>query len=398
MLVPMSQLESPSASPVRCGLDAILEERRDLLQGQRVGLVTSASAVTHMVTPAVDALRAACDLVALFAPEHGLTAHAADGAAVPYTVDARTGLPVYSLYGERKKPTAEMLAGLDVLLFDIQDVGARFYTYVWTMSYVLESAAEQGVPLIVLDRPNPIGGRICEGPLIEPGYESFVGRYLIPLRHGLTVGELARFFNQARGLTASLTVIEAEGWRRSMWFDETSLPWVPPSPAMPRLETAIVYPGTCLLEGTNVSAGRGTATPFESIGAPWIDGYRLSSALNDLSLPGVRFRPTFFTPWASKHQGQTCQGVFVHVMDREAFRPLRTGLHVVAAMRSLWPADFAWLESSWEGHPAHFDLLIGNGWVREQIDAGHPVGAIVATWQQELARFEERRRQYMLYE
>lgn len=394
----MIEVRPPSPPPVRCGLDTILEERRDLLQGQRVGLVTSASAVTRMVTPAVDALRAACDLVALFAPEHGLTAHAADGAAVPYTVDVRTGLPVYSLYGESKKPTAEMLAGLDVLLFDIQDVGVRFYTYIWTMSYVLESAAEQGVPLIILDRPNPIGGQICEGPLVEPGYESFVGRYLIPLRHGMTVGELAQFFNRARGLNAGVTVIKAEGWRRSMWFDEAGLPWVPPSPAMLRLETAIVYPGTCLLEGTNVSAGRGTATPFESIGAPWIDGYRLASALNDLSLPGVRFRPTFFTPWASKHQGQTCQGVFVHVMDREAFRPLRAGLHVVAAIRSLWPTDFAWLQSSWEGRPAHFDLLIGNGWVREQIDAGHPVDPIVASWQQELVRFEERRRQYLLYE
>jgi len=388
----------PIDSHVRPGLDRILNERRELITGRRVGLVTSASAVTSDVTPAVDALRAVCTLVALFGPEHGITAHATDGARVSSQVDARTGLPAYSLYGETKKPAARMLEGIDALIFDIQDVGARFYTYIWTMSYVLEAAAEREVPMIILDRPNPIGGQILEGPAVETGYASFVGRYLLPVRHGLTMGALARLFNSERALGADLTVVEVEGWRRSMWFDETGLPWVPPSPAMPKLETATVYPGMCLLEGTNVSAGRGTMTPFECLGAPWIDGYHLASALNDLSLPGVRFRPAFFTPSASKYAGETCQGVYVHVMDREAFRPLRTGLYIVFTIRTLWPDDFTWLKTSWEGHPPHFDLLIGNGWVREQIDAGQAVNEIIARWQEDLNRFDALRRSYFLYE
>jgi uncharacterized protein YbbC (DUF1343 family) len=291
-----------------------------------------------------------------------------------------------------------MLEGVDMLVFDIQDVGVRFYTYIWTMSYVLEAAAEHGIPLIVLDRPNPIGGQILEGPPLEPGYASFVGRYLLPVRHGMTVGELAQLFNAERNLDADLTVVCVEGWQRPMWFDETGLPWIPPSPAMPKLDTAAVYPGTCLLEGTNVSCGRGTATPFESIGAPWIDGYRLASALNDLCLPGVRFRPTFFTPSASKYVGQTCQGVYLHVMDREAFRPLCAGLHLVSAIRALWPDAFSWRETSWEGRPPHFDLLIGNGWVREWVDEGRPVGEIAARWQPALEQFEALRRRYLLYE
>ena len=313
------------------------------------------------------------------------------------TVDARTGLPVYSLYGETKVPTAAMLDGVEVLVFDIQDVGVRFYTYIWTMSYVLEAAAAYDIPLIVLDRPNPIGGLIREGPLLEPGYASFVGRYLLPVRHGLTVGELARLFNAERALGADLTVVETTGWRRSMWFDETGLPWVPPSPAMPKLETATVYPGTCLLEGTNVSAGRGTATPFESVGAPWIEGHRLASALNDLSLPGVRFRPVTFCPSASQYRGQTCKGVTLHVTDRGAFRPLRAGLHVVSAIQRLWPDAFSWLKTSWEGRPPHFDLLIGNGWVRRSLDQGHPVEEIVARWQGASGSFDALWSRYALY-
>lgn len=382
---------------VRPGLDVLLDERRDLLAGRRVGLVTSSSAITSGVVPAADALASACHLVALFGPEHGLYAHAADGAAVSSGVDRRTGLPVYSLYGAAKKPTAEMLRGIDLLLFDIQDVGARFYTYIWTMSYVLEAAAEQGIPLAVLDRPNPIGGRIVEGPMVEPGYESFVGRYAIPLRHGLTMGELAQLFNGECRIGADLTVVRAEGWQRDSWFDQTGLPWVPPSPAMPRPETATVYPGTCLIEGTNVSCGRGTTTPFECVGAPWVDGYRLADALNELSLPGVRFRPLFFTPMADRHKDEPCQGVFLHVTDRDRFRPLRTGLHLVAALRALWPAGFAWLEGSGEGRPAHFDLLIGNGRVRKQIEAGCPVDEIVRTWEKPLQDFDRLRQKHFLY-
>ncbi len=394
----MRHSSDAAPSPVRSGLDRLVCEFRPLIDRQRVGLVTNASAISGDVTPAADALSDVCTLTALLSPEHGLTSHEADGARVASSIDPRTRLPVYSLYGERKRPDANMLSDVDVLVFDIQDVGARFYTYIWTMSYVLEAAAEFDIPLIVLDRPNPIGGQILEGPLLEPGYDSFVGRYLLPLRHGMTVGELGRLFNAERKLGVDLTVVEMAGWRRSMWFDQTGLPWVPPSPAMPKLDTAIVYPGMCLLEGTNVSAGRGTATPFEAIGAPWIDAYRLVDALNDLDLAGVRFRPVFFAPSASKYAGQTCQGVYLHVVDRARFRPLRSGLHVLSTIRSLFPDAFAWLGTSWEGRPPHFDLLMGNGWVREWIDAGRPVDEVVARWQDELARFDALRQKYILYD
>jgi uncharacterized protein YbbC (DUF1343 family) len=353
--------------------------------------------VTADVIPAADALGSAGTLAALFAPEHGLAAHEADGAQVASSIDAHTGLPLHSLYGEIRRPTAAMLSGIDVLVYDIQDVGARFYTYVWTLSYVLEAAAEHHVPVIVLDRPNPINGLTLEGPLLEPGYASFVGRYSILLRHGMTVGELARMFDADQGLDADLTVVPMSGWQREMWYDQSGLPWVPPSPAMPKLETAIVYPGTCLLEGTNVSAGRGTATPFELIGAPWINAYRLAAALNDLSLPGVRFRPATYIPWVDKHTGVTCQGVYLHVLDREIFRPLSTGLYLLSVLHSLWPQAFEWLGTSWEGRPPHFDLLIGNSWVREWIDEGRPVDEIVAQWRGTLAQFEQQRQPYLLY-
>ena len=405
---------SPTAAPpprrrsVRSGLDRILDECRPLLRhpngaDKRVGLVTHAGAVTGDLAPAVDALHRACTLVALFSPEHGLAGHVADGAPISSTIDPHTGLPLYSLYGETRKPTPEMLGygdgpPIDVLVVDMQDVGVRFYTDTWTMSHVLEAAAEHGIAMIVLDRPNPIGGVVCEGPVLEPGYGSFVGRYLLPVRHGLTLGELALLFNRERGLNADLTVVEAEGWQRAMWYDQTGLPWVPPSPAMPRLDTAIVYPGTCLIEGVNVSTGRGTATPFEGIGAPYIDGHRLASALNELSLPGVRFRPIAFTPTAHSYAGETCHGVFLHVTDRRAFGPLRTGLYLVSTIRSLWPDAFEWRATSWEGRPPHFDLLIGNGWVREQIDAGRPVDEIIAGWQEPLGQFEALRQDYFLYE
>ncbi len=390
-------MDRPDSSIVQPGLDVLLADHLDLLAGRRVGLVTSSSAITAQAVPAIDALHPKCQLAALFAPEHGLQAHAADGAAVSSTQDPRTDLPVYSLYGDAKKPTADMLQGIDALLFDIQDVGTRFYTYIWTMSYVLEAAAEYDLPLIILDRPNPIGGQIVEGPPVEPGYESFVGRYSIPLRHSLTIGELAVWLNREHNLNAALTVIPAQGWKRAMWFEQTGLPWAPPSPAMPKPDTAMVYPGACLLEGTNLSCGRGTATPFEAVGAPWIDAYRLADALNNMALPGVRFRPTWFTPCASKHAQQTCQGVFIHVLNRAVFRPLSVGLHLLAAVHALWPDDFAWLKSSWEGHPPHFDLLIGNGWVRPHLDAGQSVSDLEGEWVNYDRQFAADKKQVELY-
>lgn len=381
---------------IQTGLQVLLAQRLNLLTGRRVGLVTNPTGVLPDLTLNVDALLAAgVRVTALFGPEHGLRASAPDGQAVPSGRDPRTNLPVHSLYGPIKKPTPEMCADVDVFVYDIQDVGARFYTYIWTLSYVMEAAAELGKPVIVLDRPNPLGGLRMEGGLLDERYSSFVGRWPIPWRHGLTPGELARWFNQRTA--CDLTVVPLSGWQRYMWYDETGLPWVPPSPAMPTLNTAVVYPGTCLFEGTTMSEGRGTALPFEWIGAPWMDGEAWARHLNQLGLPGVRFRPVAFTPSASKHAGLECYGVQVHVLDRDSFLPVRTGLHMLATARRLAPAHFTWLPSSWEGRPPHIDLLSGGPGVREILSAGGSVAAIEATWPQGLAAFEAQRQASLLY-
>ena len=385
---------------IKTGLDLLVHEQIDLMRGRRVGLVTHPAAVLSDFTGAADAmLRVGIKVTALFGPEHGFDGSAADGAAVGDTIHPRTGLPVFSLYGPTREPTPAMLdaARVDVLVFDMQDVGSRFYTFISTLFYLLCGAGKVGKPVIVLDRPNPINGARIEGPLVEPGLESFVGIVPIPIRHGLTTGELARYVNTEHQLGADLTVIEMRGWRRDMWYDQTGLPWVILSPAMPKLDTATVYPGMCFIEGTNLSEGRGTGIPFEIVGAPWLDDYELAQVLNRLNLPGVRFRPLYFSPSASKHAGKICCGAQVHVTDRAAFRPTVTGLHVIAACRTQAPAKFEFLKSSWEGRPPHFDLLTGVVAVREGLAAGKPVDEIVAPWAAVEAQFEEKRRPYLLY-
>ena len=383
---------------VRTGLQVLLRDRLDLLAGRRVGLITHPAAVLLDLTSSLDALlNAGVRVTALFGMEHGLAGSAADGAAVEHGRDARTGLPVFSLYGATREPAPEMLDEVDVLLLDVQDVGVRFYTFISTLYYVLRAAHRHGVPVIVLDRPNPINGLTVEGPSIAPGYESFVGIVPMPVRHGMTVGELARYFNAEHGLDAELTVVEMQGWRREMWFDQTGLPWVATSPAMPHLSTATVYPGTCLVEGTNLSEGRGTTLPFEVVGAPWLDGYALAEALNRLALRGVRFRPTHFEPSAGKHAGAMCQGVQVHVTDRDALRPVEAGLYLVAACRAQAPEQFAFLPTSWEGRPPHFDLLAGGAAVREGLAAGTPVAELTAGWPAVAAAFARQRQPYLLY-
>jgi uncharacterized protein YbbC (DUF1343 family) len=384
---------------VKTGLNILVHEQLKLLRGKRVGLVTHPAAVLLDLTCAVDALLdAGVKLTALFGPEHGFDGSTADGAVVGDATHPRTGLPVYSLYGPTKEPTPAMLDEIDVLVFDLQDVGARFYTFVSTLFHVLRGAAKAGKPVIVLDRPNPINGTHIEGPLVQSGLESFVGIVPIPIRHGLTTGELARYVNTEHNLNADLTVIELHGWRRKMWFDQTSLPWVPLSPGMPQHSTATVYPGMCFVEGTNLSEGRGTALPFEVVGAPWLDGHELARSLNRLDLPGVRFRPLYFVPSASKHTGQKCSGVQLHVTDRDAFRPVITGLHVIAACRAQAPERFEFLSSSWEGRPPHFDLLTGVAAVREGLAGGKAVGEVTAAWPEIKAEFARKRKPYLLYE
>ncbi len=384
---------------IETGLARLLREHLNLIQGRRVGLATHAAAVMPDLTHIIDALRAAgVQLMALYGPEHGLAGAAADGAAVGHATHPRTGLPIYSLYGATKEPTPEMLADVDVLLFDMQDVGVRFYTYLSTLFYVLRGVAKAGKAVIVLDRPNPLGGARVAGPLVEPGCESFVGIAPVPIRHGMTFGELARYFNAAYHLDADLTVIPMRSWQRDMTFAETGLPWIPTSPAMAHLSAAALYPGTCLLEGTNLSEGRGTALPFEVCGAPWLDGEALAAQLNALALPGARFRPLHFTPSASKHAGQLCNGVQLHITDQAYLEPVALGAQLLAACRALHPQDFAILSSSWEGRPPHLDLLTGSPHLRQTLERGDDIADLLAVWETQSAAFAAERQPYLLYE
>lgn len=380
------------------GIDILLKQPHRL-RGRKIGLVTNPTGVTRDLRPTADALAslAGVSLRALFGPEHGIRGETQAGLAVASGVDKATGLPVHSLYGANKKPSAQALGDIDLLIYDIQDVGCRYYTYPYTLSHVMEAAAERDIEVMVLDRPNPINGLTLEGPILDPAFASFVGRYPIPVRPGLTVGEFAQFINAEFGIGCKLSIAPMKGWRRAMWFDQTGLPWVSPSPNIPTLDSATVYPGACLFEGTNVSEGRGTTHPFEFVGAPWADGRELAAELNARELPGARFRPITFEPAFSKHAGQQCQGVQVHVTNRSRFRPFETGLHMVSAFIKLYPRDFAFLASSREGTPSHFDLLIGNADVREALLAGLSIGDLVRSWQPALRAFRRRARRYLLY-
>jgi uncharacterized protein YbbC (DUF1343 family) len=375
------------------GIDVLLDQQLDMLAGRRIGLVTNAGSVTRQLTGSVEALRrtGVAHLTALFVPEHGFYVAAPAAAGVASTVDEWLGLPVFSLYGEARRPTAAMLDGLDLLLVDIQSVGARFYTYLTTLLYVLQAAAAHHRPVIVCDRPNPIGGEIIEGPLLEPGFESFVGCGPLPVRSGLTIGEVAKLYVEVWGVECDLTLIPCRGWRRAMWFDETGLVWIPPSPNLPKVDTAVLYPGTCLIEGTNLSEGRGTALPFEVVGAPWLDGRTLAQAMNELRLPGIGFRPVWFEPTAGKWAGQRCCGVQLHVLDRQALRPVTVVLHLIATIKMLHPAQFAW-------QLPHFDHLIGTDQVRLQLDAEVAVNEIIAGWLPGQTMFMEQRKTILLYQ
>ena len=381
---------------VRNGVDVLLEDPSSFIGDARIGLITNPTGVTMGLYSTLDAFHEhpGIDLAAVFGPEHGARGDAQDALPVESRVDEATGIPVYSLYGEVRRPTAEMLEGVELLVFDIQDVGARFYTYVSTLTHALEAAEEHGKGVVVLDRPNPINGVAVEGNIPEPGFESFVGLHRVPIRHGLTIGELAQLANQ--GIGAELRVVPMEGWGRGMWFDETGLPWVQPSPNIPTLETATVYPGTCLFEGVNVSEGRGTTRPFEYIGAPWIDARSWASALNVLDLDGAVFRPCHFTPTFDKHQGEPCGGVQVHVTDWDAFKPVEAGLHMLAICIDLWPEECQWRTAT-DSERLHFDLLAGTDKIRDALTEGVSVDDIVGGWTGDLASFMERREDILLY-
>ncbi|KOR78698.1 DUF1343 domain-containing protein [Peribacillus frigoritolerans] len=375
------------------GIEVLLKEEKNVLSGKKVGLITNPTGIDSKLTSIVDLLHDDPDinLTALFGPEHGVRGDAQAGASVEYYIDEKTGLPVYSLYGKTKKPTPEMLKDVEVLVFDIQDVGTRYYTYIYTMAYAMEAAKENDIPFIVLDRPNPQGGESVDGPVLEPEFSSFVGLYPIPLKHGMTVGELATLFNKEFKIGADLKVIKMKGWKRDMDYDDTGLPFVLPSPNMPTVSTTFVYPATGLIEGTNVSEGRGTTKPFELIGAPYINSDELAGKLNALRLPGVKFRAASFTPTFSKHAGKLSHGVEIYITDREEFKAVPTGLHIIKTIQDLYPGDFEFLAAN------NFNLLIGNGWIMSRIKAGSTVNEILKEYQVRQDAFKKVRKNYLLY-
>jgi uncharacterized protein YbbC (DUF1343 family) len=389
-----------SATAVKLGSERLLNSGR--LRGKRIGIVANPASVDHTFTHIVDRLRSdeTITLNAIFGPQHGFHATLQDNMIeTPHARDDRRQVPVYSLYSETREPTAEMLKDLDVLVIDLQDVGTRVYTFIYTMANCLKAAGRIGLPVIVCDRPNPIGGMEVEGPQLRKGFESFVGLFPIPLRHGLTIAELARFFNDRFALGATLDVIPMEGWSRAMFWDDADVPWIIPSPNMPTLDTAIVYPGQVLFEGTQLSEARGTTRPFELVGAPWIDADRFAASMNAHALPGVHFRATYFEPTFQKFAKQTCGGCQIHVTNRETFRPVLATATLLREFRAANPERFAWRQPpyEYEHDKMPIDILAGSSDLRQQIDANLDPRAIAESWDTDRAAFLRDREPFLLY-
>jgi len=383
-----------AAAPTRSlrpGVEVFVERPPALVRGKRVGLITNQSGIDRQRRSTIDLLRSLPDLtlVALYSPEHGIRGVAET--RVASTVDEKTGLPVHSLYGDTDKPTPQMLEGIDVLVYDIQDLGVRQYTFESTLALAMQAAAEKGIPIVVLDRPNPVTGTILEGNILEPAYQSFVGIYPILSRHGMTVGELAKMYNAEQRIGADLTVVPVEGWRRDMWWDETGLPWVNPSPNIRRLEAAIHYPGTVFFEATNVSEGRGTDFPFEQVGAPWLRNTEVVAAMNAMDLPGIRFQAVEFptAETARKYPGQVLKGVRFTLTDRAAYRPLATSLVMIDLIRRLHPDQFQWAGATLERHG-------GSARLRQAIEGG-TLAELLREWEGDQATFRKKRAPYLIY-
>ena len=385
---------------VSLGSTRLLESGR--LKGRKVGVVSNPASVDANYVHIVDAMMNAPGVTvgALFGPQHGFRSDVQDNMIeTPHGNDCRRKVPVFSLYSETREPTAEMLRHVDTMVIDLQDIGARIYTYIYTMTNCLRACARHGIPVIVCDRPNPIGGNGVEGALLVEGFQSFVGQFPIPMRHGMTIGELARLFNEHFGLGAALEIVKMAGWQRHMYADATELPWVMPSPNMPTLDTAIVYPGTVLFEGSLFSEGRGTTRPFELTGAPWIQAESLARRLNSLALPGVHFRPAVFEPTFQKHARQTCGGCQIHVTNRTQFRPVLVGVALLAMFRELDPARFAWRPPpyEYEHEKMPIDILAGSETLRHQIESGADAREIAASWAQDEESFRKLREPFLMY-
>jgi len=392
---PAAATPDPWARLVRPGVEVLLSDSLHLVAGRRVGLITNHTGMDAAGVPTIDRLHGhpQVELVALFSPEHGIRGTDEAGVRVADEVDARTGVPVHSLYGATLQPTPEMLSGIEVLLFDIQDIGTRYYTYIYTMALAMEAAGTAGIPFVVLDRPNPIGGLAVQGNVLDPAFSSFIGRYPIPMRHGMTPGELARLFRSAFGVEVDLHVAPLDGWSREMLFPDTGLPWRPPSPNMPDLESALHYPGTCLFEGTNLSVGRGTDRAFQWIGAPWLDADLLVARMEARALPGVRFEAAHFTPinpGDGKFDGVLVHGVRLEVVDPELYDPTLTGVALLLEARAL-------SGTAWEWRPEHLDRLAGTQMVRIGVEELAPLNEITGSWREEIERFERLRAPSLLY-
>lgn len=384
-------VEANPVVSVKLGIDNI-DKGMTVFDGKRVGLITNSTGMNSRFESTVDVLYEKTNLVALFSPEHGIRGAVKAGDAVNAMVDGKTKLPIYSLYGQTKKPTPEMLADIDVMAFDIQDVGARPYTYIYTMAYAMQSCKELGKTMVIFDRPNPIGGVQIEGGLVKPGFESFIGMYPIPLRHGMTVGELAKLFNQEFGINCDLVVIEMTGWKREMYFNDTGLPWVMTSPNIPTPDTALVYPGVGLFGGTNISEGVGTTRPFEFVGAPWLDADALAGEMMKLNLPGVLFRPAYFMPRFGLYQGETCAGVQLYITDRKVFQPIKTGMNLLYMIKGMSGDKFSFKRNdSYEGA---IDVVVGDNIVRLGKSS---LSEILNLWETDVKRFGEISQKYYLY-
>jgi uncharacterized protein YbbC (DUF1343 family) len=388
---------------VLTGLDRFEKTWPRKLKGSRVGLLVHPSSVNKKLSPAFSILLRSkkCELKALFGPQHGIRGETQDNMAEwEGFVDPLTRLPVHSLYGHTRKPEPAMFKDIDVLVVDIQDVGSRYYTFIWTMELCMQACLEMNKSLVILDRPNPIGGFRTEGPVLHEEYASFVGQRPLPIRHGMTTGEIGNYFYNEFYPSLDFHIIPMEDWKRKMWFDETCLPWVMPSPNMPTLDTATVYPGMCLLEGTNVSEGRGTTKPFEIFGAPFIEPEHLVSCLGDLNLPGVVFRPLYFQPTFQKHAGQLCGGAQIHIINRNLFRPFKTGVAIIKTTNTLYSQQFAWKQPpyEYEREKLPIDILAGTDRLRRDIEKGTQLDKMEAWWEEQSTDVNKKfRKRYLLY-
>jgi len=387
-------------STVLSGLDVLLQKSPRFLRDARIGVIGHQASVDSRLRHIIDLLRERkASLTAIFAPEHGLWGTAQDQIPITTQKESTSQLPIYSLYGDQRVPTQEQLAHVDVLICDLQDVGSRYYTFIWTMALALQACARHGKKFVILDRPNPIDGRTLEGPVLDLNYASFVGLYALPVRHGMTIGEIGQWINATYQIGADLEVIPLQGWKRSMEFAATGLPWVPPSPNMPTLDTALIYPGGCLIEGTNLSEGRGTTRPFEWVGAPYLSGDAVARLMNSEKLPGVHFRACYFEPTFHKFQGNLCGGVQMHITDRATIKPFFTVLSLIKRIFEEYSTSFAWRDPpyEYEKEKRPFDILCGTDTIRKAIETSQKLSTLEKDWKDGLASFARERKPFLLY-